>query len=271
MLSPECPPRNNYAQLICAEPIGTASTCDIVLGTIKSAQTYSLVRNMKLASVAALNALGFQNPYQKALYAATLLFAGTNTSAQATITPAVAKIPAKAALVGTGTPAAPQFPAVPEVPAVPAVVAPAVTPVPQYAGTVVLEESATEYHVIARLPYAPNLLGRGLSLQTKSIGEITSKALDLGSWLGAKASETVGIDTGAPDTVEKYLYDRALEIESSMTPAELSALAHPIISKKNLPDVNKTPVIQIDLILPKLIGSSTYLGGVGKALGSAPM
>ena len=224
---------------------------------------------MKLATLAAINALGFQNPYQKALYAATLLFAATNTSPKIIITPAVARIPAKAAVVGTGTVAAPQFPAVAEVPAIPEVAVPAVNPLPDFAGTVVIEESPTEYHVIARLPYSPNVVGRGIALSTKSIREVTAPGLDLGSWLGDKASMTPGLDTTVPDTVEKYLYDRAIEIQASMTPTDLAALAHPIISKRNLPDLKKTPVIQIDLMIPKLNNPGSYLGGVGTEIGQS--
>jgi hypothetical protein len=218
---------------------------------------------MKLASLTAINALGFQNHYQKALYAFTLLFAGTNASAKTVITPGVARIPARAAIIGTGTAQNPQFPAAAEVPAVPEVAAPAITPRPEFAGTVSIDETATEYHAIARLPYSPNLIGRGVSISTNSIGEITTPNLDLGTWLGANASATPGTETSVPTTVERYLYDRAIEIQASMTPAELAALEQPIISKRNLSDARKTPVIQIELKIPKLNNGGSYLGSVG--------
>lgn len=214
---------------------------------------------MKLTTLAKFNALGLQSPQQVALYCAALLFAGTNTSPKVIVTPGV---PRKAAIVANPN-AVPPVLAQAEVPAVPEVAIPAITAVAKFASTVVIDDSDAGYiHVVAKLPYFASTIGKGLPFTVNSIKEITTPNLDIGDWLGAVASTTAGTEAVLPATVEQLLYKQAVAIDAALTTAERAALEHPIISRRNLNDVALTPVIQIDLMLPKNSASTNFLNSV---------
>jgi hypothetical protein len=221
---------------------------------------------MKLTTVAKYNALGLQSPQAAALYCAALLFAGTNSSPKVVVTPGV---PAKAAILANPT-HVPPIVAQAAIPAVPEVAIPAVTPLAKFAGTVVLDDSDPSFvHVVAKLAYFPSAIGKGLPFTVNSIKEVTTPMLDIGDWLGEPASTTAGTETALPATVEQMLYKQALAIDAALTPAERAALAHPIISRRNLPDGILTPVIQIDLMLAKNPASTNFLNSVGVDTGSS--
>jgi hypothetical protein len=219
---------------------------------------------MKLPALVKFNALGFSSPYEVALYCATLLFAGTNTSPKIIVTPGV---PAKGAIAANPT-HVPPIVAVPAVPAIPEVAIPAITAVPKFAGTVLLDDSDPGFiHVIAKLPYYPSSIAKGLPFTAASIKESTTPNLDIGDWLGSPASTTPGTETVLPMFVEQKLYQAAVAIDAALTPAERAALAHPIITRRNLNDKDLTPIIQIDLMLPKNPSTTSYLNSVGGSNG----
>jgi hypothetical protein len=166
---------------------------------------------MKLRPIAELNARGLDTPAKKFSAASKALRGATLPNPVATIIkPGVA---AKAAIIGTGTAAAPEFPAVA---AVAAIKSPVVRPAPDWIDSVKIDiDSITgiEHHTLY-LRYSPAAEALGATLDASQILEITSPGFDLGAYveLGTAptpAAETALLINGIAATVEQYLYVNA--------------------------------------------------------------
>jgi hypothetical protein len=206
---------------------------------------------MKLATAPKIRALGFQNSCQRALYAATQLFGGTNLSLSKTLVPAIAANPR----------------AVPPVVGVPAVTSPAVQPDPKFIGSVKIDEMPTYIRVEAALPYTPAAIAKGKDLSVATIDQCSPAALDLGDWLGAPASATAGSeDLTGLTTVEQFLYRESVAALAEIASTNIADLPASTIAK-GLYQANVAmpaiPVVKILLHLPKQSGDSSYLGSVG--------
>jgi hypothetical protein len=211
---------------------------------------------MKIQSVQKLNALGFQNSCQRALYAAIQLLGGTNPSPAKIIVPAIAAIRANP----TATPP------IVAVAAVPAITSPAVTPDPRFIGSVVITEMAEYIKIEANLPYTPAVVAKGKDITIASIDQCSPAALDLGDWLGLPASEMTSTEslTGIT-TIEQFLYRESInafaEIQANPNPnLPASSIERALYQPTNLA-LPKIPVIKILLHLPR-ISSESYLGSV---------
>jgi hypothetical protein len=166
---------------------------------------------MKLRPISELNARGLNTPAKKFSAASRALRGATLPSpVSTTIKPGIA---AKAAIIGTGTAAAPQFPAVA---AVAAIKSPVVRPAPDWIGSVKIDIdpiTAIEHHILY-LPYSPAAEALGAALDVSQILEITAPGFDLGAYveLGTAptpATETPLLINGIAATVEQYLYVNA--------------------------------------------------------------
>jgi hypothetical protein len=166
---------------------------------------------MKLRPIAELNARGLDTPAKKFSAASKSLRGATLPSPVATIIkPGVT---AKAAIIGTGTPTAPEFPAVA---AVAAIKSPVVRPAPDWIGSVKIDIdpiTGIEHHTLY-LPYSPSAEALGATLDASQILEITTPGFDLGAYvqLGTPptpVTETPLLINGIAATVEQYLYVNA--------------------------------------------------------------
>jgi hypothetical protein len=204
---------------------------------------FTPICNMKLRPIAELNALGFENNFQRVLYAATQLVGGTNPSTAKTITAAV--------------------PAANGNPAIPAVTAPAVAPNPKFTGSCTITDTANTKKILARLPYSAAALAKGANLSVALLDEASPTTLDLGAWIGAKASNIPTVEMVAGiKTVEQYLYKSAVD---AIVDLGAAATADDYVALKLY---NGMPVVEISLNLPKLAGADSYLGSVGDSGGS---
>jgi hypothetical protein len=166
---------------------------------------------MKLRPIAELNARGLDTASKKFSAASKALRGATLPNPVATIIkPGVA---AKAAVIGTGTAAAPQFPAVA---AVAAIKSPIVRPAPDWIGSVKIDidpVTQIEHHVLY-LPYSPAAEALGATLDASQIIEITPPSFDLGAYVNLgtapiPVAETALLINGIAATVEQYLYVNA--------------------------------------------------------------
>ena len=194
---------------------------------------------MKLRPIAELNARGLDTPAKKFSAASKALRGATLPNPIATIIkPGVA---AKAAIIGTGTAAAPEFPAVA---AVAAIKSPIVRPSPDWIGSVKIDidpVTGIEHHVLY-LPYSPAAEALGATLDASQIIQITTPGFDLGAYveLGTApnpATETELLINGIGATVEQYLYVNAqlLPLVAGQITTIEKMLYKPTVSSPGIP------------------------------------
>jgi hypothetical protein len=173
--------------------------------------------------------IAFSDPSKNVRYLAKLLQAGTLPSLPSVVVPAVSLVPAilpKAAIGTVGQPGyIPAVAAVPAIPAKPAVMSPAITPLPQFFGSVAIEVGATNTKITAVTPFSPAREAMGKAIDASSIGECTPSALVL-DWYGDTAGTIPAVGT---KTVEQAFYDacKALPVIAGTTNSIKTALYQP--------------------------------------------
>jgi hypothetical protein len=212
----------------------------------------------KLMSVARRNSLGLTTPEKKVMFAALQLWGATTPSPTSTILiPAVPAVPAKAAIVGTGTVANPQFPAVAAKAAIPAKTSPIVAANPTWINSVAIDDTNASYtKIVARLPYSPAAIAKGATLGVAQIQPMTT--IDLGEWIGDLSNVTATTDTeylvnGVAGTLEQYLYENA----QSLTPvAGTTNIVESGLYQPVNPALPKVPCIYIEVYVAPDNGSN---------------